>query len=675
MSGTYYNLPTISCDNRNKTWPEASKASICNNLNPDKIYNSLFPCDSNPMQAYPKNNNNQIPNNIYNNSILKKLANQTNTSCARECNNNNDCAAFSIQNNKNKCELYKVTEPYKPSDRYERESVNNKISIFQYNNVKGDDDCDEGCIKDKMQAFTQATPPLAPQQWNNNDTAEKSYDDIPLDDCKKRCIENPNICNTIVFTEHDNSCNLYEKTSNSPTTITNKGYDTYIKDPSRCNNILGFDIKDSKLYNDYYKEYKNGGKNFRGAVGDYFCDYNSTVQKCFQTKKLSCTPDSPQCLGQTDTQPKKRDTGGGASACLAPLCDPNTGQHVKHKIKGIRINEYVFQNCQEEDSEGHCIDDIYTFDDLGLPISQNTSNPPTKNFLYTRDYDVKDKFKIINCPKGFDVIRNTGDDPTAGGGASFSGEYLCQKDRDTSTTCIPVGSVIKGGQSYPMCQASDYMLNIKKAFKTKEECQQWCSANSGCVGLVSSYDDDGNLLCSFYKKVPERNIKKVEKVGTQLFTKRSDPYVYNPKGEVKKKFQIPPNTNYKGWKPNNPKFNSIYQYETQCGAFGCCADGITVAKDEKGSNCDEFPLNSPLVGGKNYPIQEIKLTALGGKNHRVPVETDSGSSYINYMSSHGLMETFTNNKNVNTHTYVVNYIIIFFIIVVAVLIAISHFKN
>ena len=68
MSGTYYNLPTISCDNRNKTWPEASKASICNNLNPDKIYNSLFPCDNNPMQAYPNNNNHQIPNNIYNNS-------------------------------------------------------------------------------------------------------------------------------------------------------------------------------------------------------------------------------------------------------------------------------------------------------------------------------------------------------------------------------------------------------------------------------------------------------------------------------------------------------------------------------------------------------------------------------------------------------------------------------
>ena len=32
MSGTYYNLPSISCSNRIPTWPKADKNNICNNL-------------------------------------------------------------------------------------------------------------------------------------------------------------------------------------------------------------------------------------------------------------------------------------------------------------------------------------------------------------------------------------------------------------------------------------------------------------------------------------------------------------------------------------------------------------------------------------------------------------------------------------------------------------------
>jgi hypothetical protein len=659
MSGTYYNLPSISCSNRIPTWPKADKNNICNNLNPNEIYNSLFPCEKDPMIPYPTPEKNKS----YKDPPISTLAKQTPTTCARSCNNNSSCNAFSIENKNNTCELYH-TNKYIPSNRYENESVNNKISIFQYNSNKNNSDCQSGCTKDNMQAFTAVTPPQAPSGWDDHTgtklTPKNQYTNPTLDECKKNCIDTAT-CNSIVFTEHDNSCKLFDTRDNLEIS---KGYDTYNKQANKCNNILGFNIDDTQLYQNYYKKYKTDGNNYQGAVGDYFCNYNSTVKQCLETKNIACTPNSPQCLGQNQKK-KKRVPTDTSGACLPPLCDPNTGQHVKHTIKGIRINEYVFQNCQEKgDPDGFCIDDIYTFDDLGLPIAQNGSNPSSKNFLYTRDFDVKNGWNIINCPTGF--IKKDGS-PPSGGGLSFKGQYICQSQTKASVHCIPVGNVYKGNQGIPMCQPADYMINVKKAFKTKEQCQKWCGSNPDCVGLTSSTDTSGNLLCNFYKKIPNDN--EVEHVGSQLYTRRSDPYIYNPKKELLKKYQIPNNTDYKGWTPNDKKFNAISTYSDACGPFGCCADGITLATDSTGSNCTEFSNGSTLIGDPNNILRN---TALGGNNHTVPIESNSGSSYIDYMASHGLTEGFA---NYSTQSYLIRYIVIFFVIITILLIIYYRLKN
>ena len=39
MSGTYYNLPAIPCENRVGAFTTTSSTDACNELNPDKIYN------------------------------------------------------------------------------------------------------------------------------------------------------------------------------------------------------------------------------------------------------------------------------------------------------------------------------------------------------------------------------------------------------------------------------------------------------------------------------------------------------------------------------------------------------------------------------------------------------------------------------------------------------------
>ena len=64
--------------------------------------------------------------------------------------------------------------------------------------------------------------------------------------------------------------------------------------------------------------------------------------------------------------------------------DGRTPHPGKSKIDKVIINNVKFNNCQNK-TQGHCIDDIYTYDDFGLPTSQNTPSSSDKNLLYTKN--------------------------------------------------------------------------------------------------------------------------------------------------------------------------------------------------------------------------------------------------------------------------------------------------
>ena len=54
------------------------------------------------------------------------------------------------------------------------------------------------------------------------------------------------------------------------------------------------------------------------------------------------------------------------------------------KIDKVSINNVKFNTCQTNKNEkGHCISDIYTYDDFGLPVSQNTDPASDTNLLYS----------------------------------------------------------------------------------------------------------------------------------------------------------------------------------------------------------------------------------------------------------------------------------------------------
>ena len=54
----------------------------------------------------------------------------------------------------------------------------------------------------------------------------------------------------------------------------------------------------------------------------------------------------------------------GPSACIPPLCDPNTGKPIK-VVKGIKCKWFSISKLSER-LEKDFVDDIYTYDDLGL---------------------------------------------------------------------------------------------------------------------------------------------------------------------------------------------------------------------------------------------------------------------------------------------------------------------
>ena len=203
MNGTYYNLPAISCSDRIKTWDNlkgAEAATMCSNLNPDKIYNSLYPCSSDVLKGFIKNQGQKSSG-----KIIKAFRDQTPNNCAKACLSTTGCAQFNINNTQPKCKLYH-TKSYKyNSYEAQKASINNSLSVFQYDRtVKAN--CGQNCKEDKLKNFTEASQYTVPNEWPHGTTLSTSNAQT-LDNCKQDCVSNSS-CNSIVFEQPFNKCDL-----------------------------------------------------------------------------------------------------------------------------------------------------------------------------------------------------------------------------------------------------------------------------------------------------------------------------------------------------------------------------------------------------------------------------------------------------------------------------------
>ena len=628
MSGTYYNLPAISCSDRIKTWDNLSKAStMCANLNPDKIYNKLYPCSADVLNGFKKSPGYKGPG-----TTIKILPHQTPSSCAKACLSATGCSQFNISNRQSSCKLYDA-KSYQPNS-YEAQKASryNTLSVFQYNRtVKAN--CGNNCTEDKLKNFTEANQFTVPNEWPNG-TILSTSNAQTLDNCKLACIDKAS-CNSIVFEQPFRSCTLL-KGGGAPTEY--KDTDNYTLHEKSCQNIFGFKQSafDNPNYKNAYNGYQPSGDDYGGKVGDYFCKYMSGTNTCVEDKNVTCNN------RRRKPKPPKPNPHVGPSACLPPLCDPNSGKPIHKTIKGIQINDYQFNNCQKGD-KGFCLDDIYTFDDLGLPVTQSASNPPGKNFLYTKDFSIQNGFRIYSCAKG--LTPHEKDKGTLiKAGSSYTGDYICSDSKAYS--CIPYGQKNTGGQ-YDTCPKQPNMLYPTDKMKTIDNCMSWCYNNPLCNSLNTTYDATGKLVCNFYTKGPQTGVKAMS-IGSNIYSINADPYVYNPDKTQLKLFN----------NPNGPKGYTLSNYTDplQCGPYGCCADG-TKAANKGGTNCT-MPLNR--VGS---PSNKFKYTSLGGTNHSVSIDDQSGSSFNNY----GVEETFMNYTSNDANNYIIKFIILLFVILVAVL--------
>jgi hypothetical protein len=634
MNGTYYNLPAISCSERIKTWANLKGGEVgtmCANLNPDKIYNSLYPCNSNILNGFDK-----LPDSIGFGKTIKTLNGQTAVSCAKKCTATTNCSKFNINSTLPTCSLYNTKSYTNNSDRAKIDSLTNNISAFQYNR-EVTTGCKKPCILNNLNNFTEKRQYQVPKAWHDNGTALKAFQTAKLKDCKEACISNK-ACNSIVFKDPMRECTLLQTNTDAGMPGSKKGNDYYSKNDKKCQNIFGFSHNafDTHNYKNAYKGYKTSGDDYDGKVGDYFCTYKKGPETCVEYKDVTCNTNRKR-----KKKPPKPNPHIGPSACLPPLCDPNSGKPIHKTIKGIKINDYQFNNCQKED-KGFCLNDIYTFDDLGLPVTGSSSNPPGKNFLYTKDFSIQNGYRIYSCIKGLSPYQKKDSNVSIKTGSSYTGDYICSDGKAQS--CIPYGEKNTGGQ-YDTCPKHTNMLYPTDKMKTIDNCMSWCYNNPLCNSLNTTYDTTGKLVCNFYTKGLQTGVR-TKSMGSNIYSKNADPYVYNPDQSRLKLFN----------NPNDQKGYSLRDYKTQCGVYGCCADG-TKAADKGGTNCT-MPLNR--VGS---PSNKFKYTSLGGTNHSVSIDDQSGSSFINYDEKEQFMNYTSNDAN----NYIIKFIILLFVILVAVL--------
>jgi hypothetical protein len=621
MSGTLYNMPAIQCSDRPGIFP--SKTNTCTGLNPNTIYNNLYPCDSKPTLGYVITEDKSVQ------PVLRPSAtkhNVTSDVCASTCTSDSACTAFTINSDKPTCDLYDNNTLIQNSKRYSKDRISKSISSFKFNKPDTTT-CVEGCIVDNLQHFSKNPPTTIQNDWDTNirhTESIKSPTVNTLDACKTECAKWDK-CKSLVYTDPDTICKLYN-TSTDGKTSAMANTALYKKNSSKCNNILGIADCNSEAskskYKGFYNKYKPTGEFYNGNIGDNFCKMDGDV--CVTDKTVTCK----SFKGKVAEVPTYKNPHSKQSVCLPPTCDPNTGN--PPIITGIRINDYKFNTCVEGDE--FCIDDIYTFDDLGLPVSQDTNNPPDKNFLYTKEYDTNVGFKMLNCPKGMDAYNATGKIEKD---KLHFGSYTCKNTKYPTIICAP-GEYNKDNANNT-CPTDYNKLIPDKKFNKIEDCMNWCSDyknTPGCKSVVTSFDSNGKLTCNFHSSTPSG--VKIKSPGSNIYTRRDDPYIKAP---LAKNLKLPAGG---------------------CGTFGCCADGITQATDNNGSNCTADPLTT---GSKT---KDYKHNYLGGTNKRVPVDVNSGSSYVNY-----IQEPFINYTPNKANNYILKYIIILFAVLVTITIIYS----
>jgi hypothetical protein len=487
MITNYYNIPNIPCSERLKITSDVGIDTLkCSGLNPDNVFGTLFPDKDDPTINYDIKSSKKITVGNLIGNVTEKDPKQ----CAQDCSASSNCVYFTVEKGPNKCMLYRSKEITK-NDKFEELEKKNNLYTWRKNDLlDGTKNCN---IED---GFISQSTGYFPNVENSNAALKiNTQQDLSKNECLSSCLYDDN-CNSVVFVESKSSCakmggttyNSVNNALNNPNSV-NPNASTYLKKNEIVANRFG--ISDNMM--DYYKTYSSSGK-----VGDSFCEF--VEDKCMtsyivgpnnqkevpstNSKNISNIPPPKLCM-PPNCVPKLPDTGLKGKlkvdASFNIMCPPGNGPDAKECIKSIDKTPFA------------------TFDQMGLPTSNDGSNPPNGYLPYTMEYDTYNNLEIIVPASGF----------------TNSGEVCDVK---------------------PMNEGEKPSLG---SMEFPEDCQNWCNKSVDCGGYSYYFGSDGKAKCNYYDNVGMKGLKNAlkPKKDTHTFIKRGNRYVHKPlQKEIKKPY-------------------------------------------------------------------------------------------------------------------------------------------
>lgn len=368
MINNYYNIPAIPCESRENIYKGDISPQKCDGLNPNNIFETLYPSIANPLINYTS----EIG---YMESVIPISENNASSiECARECSKNSSCQAFVSEKKPNQCILHKST-PIQGAKINTKGDKLYETSIYTKNQLIDNTSC--GNMRDNFSELNHK------HYFNEKPLETLNEDNLSVDECMGMCLYN-NSCRAIEFKESTDSCKIYDGQGPIKKNIGTYSK-TYLKKPIPEQNRFG--AKDSM--SNYYRKY-----NKKGKIGDSFCEL--VDDKCMTSYVVGPNgrigPKKPINKSGEITKP---------SLCIPPNCipkGPDTGLEGK-----LRINGDVRLECvpgDEECNERMNFVPYQKSDFMGLPTDNGETNPGNPYLPYTSDFD---KYKNLEFKLGDNI--------------------------------------------------------------------------------------------------------------------------------------------------------------------------------------------------------------------------------------------------------------------------------
>lgn len=355
MINNYYNIPAVPCESREKIHHGGISPEKCSGLNPDTVFETLYPSIANPLINYTSQIGFMEGTPISDNAVSA-------VECARECSRKSGCEAFVSEKKPNQCVLHRGAPIQGRAKGNVNEDKSYNSTFFTRNQLIDNTSCDN--MRNNFTELNQI------HHFDSKPIDTLKDGNLSIDECMGACFYDKS-CQAIEFKESNDSCKMYGNRGNIKRNVGNYAT-TYLKKPIPDPNRFG--AKDSMA--NYYKKY-----NKKGKVGDSFCEM--VDDKCMTSYIVGPNgrigPKNPINKSEGITSP---------SLCIPPNCipkAPDTGLQGK-----LRINGDVRLECPPDDEGCEARMNYVPYqkaDFMGLPTDNGETNPANSYLPYTSDFD------------------------------------------------------------------------------------------------------------------------------------------------------------------------------------------------------------------------------------------------------------------------------------------------